>query len=77
MSTPLPHHTEPLAGMTSLDERRAAIGARQGALERRLDDGYRRIESALGNGADIDAWESFWLELLAEYEALCDDARAA
>jgi hypothetical protein len=47
--------------------------ARQQALERRLDDGYRRIEQARVDGADVRAWEDFWIQLLREYEGLCDE----
>lgn len=63
--------------MTPLGERRDEIGARRAILERRLDDGYRRIETALGGGADVSAWEEFWFRLLTEYEAVCDEAEAA
>ncbi len=52
--------------------------ARCQMLEQRLEDGYRRIEQALAEGADVRAWEQFWLQLLAEYEAICSDlAKAA
>lgn len=42
------------------------------ALERRLDDGYRRIEEAIARGEDVTAWESFWIDLLHQYEAEWD-----
>lgn len=42
------------------------------ALERRLDDGYARIEEALARGEDVSAWESFWIDLLHLYEAEWD-----
>ncbi len=41
-------------------------------LERRLEDGYRRIDIAQDDGKDVAAWESFWIELLHQYEAVCD-----
>ncbi len=44
----------------------------QTMLERRLDDGYRRIEVAQSEGRDVTAWEAFWIELLHQYEAVCD-----
>lgn len=50
------------------------------ALERRLDDGYRRIDDAALEGKDIAAWETFWIRLLRDYESVCDGlahARAA
>lgn len=46
------------------------LSGRAGALERRLEDGWTRIESAPID-ADVTAWEDFWLRLLAEYEAVC------
>lgn len=41
-------------------------------LERRLQEGYARIDQALRHGDDVERWESFWITLLREYEALCD-----
>ena len=41
-------------------------------LERRLEDGYRRIEAAKLDGDDISAWETFWIDLLRQYEAVSD-----
>ncbi len=46
-------------------------------LERRLDDGYRRIENAKQAGQSISAWEEFWIQLLHEYETLADDLAEA
>lgn len=46
---------------------------RRRVLEQRLDDGYRRIEEARLNRLDVRAWEDFWIELLREYERVCDD----
>ena len=45
--------------------------ARREALERRLEDGYLRIDEAALAGADVTEWESFWLRLLREYEDVC------
>ena len=60
--TVLPRHSAtPTAGLTTLQ-----------ALERRLDDGYARIEEALARGEDVSAWESFWIDLLHLYEAEWD-----
>ncbi len=44
------------------------------ALEARLEDGYSRIEAAQASGIDIAAWETFWLDLLGQYQAACDIA---
>ncbi len=41
-------------------------------LERRLDEGYARIEEAVARGEDVTAWESFWIDLLHQYEAEWD-----
>lgn len=46
-------------------------------LVRRLEDGYARIEEAKLRGIDIRAWEDFWLQLLDEYEDVCDGLRLA
>lgn len=42
------------------------------ALEQRLRDGEFRIEEARLVGADVVAWEEFWIELLHTYEAVHD-----
>ena len=47
--------------------------ARRHALEQRLEDGYRRIEEARLNQLDVRAWEDFWIQLLREYERVCDE----
>jgi hypothetical protein len=49
----------------------------QETLERRLDDGYQRIEEARMQGRDVQAWEEFWIQLLREYEEICDGLRLA
>ena len=51
--------------------------AQRTALVRRLDDGYVRIEQAIVTGEDVRAWEEFWISLLADYESLSDQLRAA
>ena len=56
-----------------LNDRRHRILDRRESLEQRLEDGYQRIDQALRDGADIDAWEDFWIQLLGEYEAVCND----
>ena len=49
-----------------------AVPDRRQALDERLTDGYLRIEQALDENRDVRAWEDFWIQLLSEYEALCD-----
>ena len=41
-------------------------------LVARLDDGYDRIDAAQAAGLDVAAWESFWIDLLRQYQAACD-----
>lgn len=55
----------------------ASIVERRESLARRLDDGYDRIEQAAAAGTDVAAWEDFWIDLLREYEAVCDELAAA
>lgn len=45
--------------------------SRRETLERRLEDGYRRIDQAALAGADVSEWENFWIKLLGEYEDVC------
>jgi hypothetical protein len=47
------------------------------ALERRLAEGYVKIEEALARGQDVSTWERFWIELLHEYEEVCNQLSAA
>lgn len=49
----------------------SARESRQQSLERRLEDGYRRIDRAALGGADVSEWETFWIKLLSEYEDVC------
>lgn len=46
-------------------------------LERRLHEGYLRIEEALEAGQDVTGWERFWIELLHQYEAVCAQLKTA
>ncbi len=48
-----------------------SLDARRDSLERRLDDGYQRIDEAALAGVDVTEWESFWIRLLGEYEGVC------
>jgi hypothetical protein len=58
------------AAPDELAARRDEIAERRAMLERRLDDGYQRIDAALKDGQDVARWEDFWVGLLREYEAL-------
>jgi hypothetical protein len=53
------------------------IEQRRDSLARRLDDGHDRIKQAIAEGSDVTAWEEFWIDLLREYEAVCDELAAA
>ena len=41
-------------------------------LERRLEDGYRLVEERLRAGEDVTELETFWINLLHQYEMRCD-----
>lgn len=45
---------------------------RVATLERRLHEGYDRIESTDKESEKFSVWEDFWLSLLAEYEEAYD-----
>lgn len=47
------------------------------SLQRRLEDGFLRIEQAELAGVDVGEWESFWLKLLREYEVVCRELDVA
>ena len=51
--------------------------SRRQSLERRLEDGYRRIDQAALTGSDVSEWESFWIRLLGEYEDVCRESDLA
>lgn len=56
---------------------RTSLEPRMSVLAQRLDEGYGRIEQAIQRGDDVERWESFWIDLLHEYEALHDELAAA
>lgn len=60
----------PVSGSASAST--SSTQSRLSVLEQRLEEGYARIEQALQQGGDVERWESFWITLLKEYEALCD-----
>lgn len=64
----------PVASDLSVDV--ADLERRRQALYLRLEDGYQRIEHALQAGHDVTRWEEFWVQLLAEYESICDTLHA-
>lgn len=46
-------------------------------FERRLEDGFHLIEERRAAGIDVTALEDFWIDLLHQYEVLCDRLPAA
>lgn len=54
----------------------SALEERRDSLYQRLENGYQKIEQALGDGKDIIGLEDFWLTLLNEYERVCDELQA-
>ena len=60
------------SNVTTMSSRRESRLASIQQLERRLNDGYARIEAARAAGQDVADWESFWIELLHQYEAAVD-----
>lgn len=55
---------------------RADLEHRRQTLYQRLEDGYQRIEAAIREGQDVTRWEDFWVQLLEEYETVCDTLHA-
>ena len=41
----------------------------------RLDIGAAKIEEARSQGKDVTSWEDYWIQLLRQYEAVCDKLR--
>lgn len=48
--------------------------SRIATLEKRMNDGWNLIEKRKSMGQDISKLEDFWIQLLHEYEAACDEA---
>lgn len=62
---------EPASGPSPLTD--VELAQKRDALDKRLEDGFRKIEDAEASGKNVYAWENFWLQLLREYESVCDD----
>jgi len=41
-------------------------------LSRRLETGYEYIDRMVAVGEDVTKLEDFWIQLLRQYEALCE-----
>ena len=55
----------------------SVLEERRDRLYERLEDGYQKIARALDEGRDVTSLEDFWLQLLNEYERVCDELLAA
>lgn len=55
---------------------RTALHKRIGILEQRLN-GCAQIDEKKDAGQDVTKLEDFWIELLHEYEAACDELAGA
>lgn len=51
------------------------LKTRRDEYKERLDIGALKIEEARGRGKDVTAWEDYWIQLLRQWEALCDYIR--
>jgi flagellin-specific chaperone FliS len=69
------HWSRRMAKMSPLRKANLIQNVRQ--LERRLNDGWDRINQAEQRGDDAEAWIDFWIELLHQYEAAWDDLSEA
>jgi hypothetical protein len=48
------------------------VGDLQNELGRRLETGYDYIERMIAAGEDVTKLEDFWIQLLRQYEAVCE-----
>jgi hypothetical protein len=67
------HISSGQAGVSTIE----SLEDRRASLERRLQEGYARIEEALEAGQDVTSWERFWIDLLHEYEVVCSRLQEA
>jgi hypothetical protein len=66
-----------MAGEEATTRSAPSVDSRRQSLERRLEDGYTRIDQAALAGADVSEWEFFWIRLLGEYEDVCRESDLA
>ncbi len=53
----------------------AKLSEKRDEYVERLDVGAAKIEEARGQGKDVTSWEDYWIQLLHQYEAVCDKLR--
>lgn len=61
--------------MQDLQERLKTLRAKKEEYIERLDIGAAKIEEARAQGKDVHTWEDYWIQLLRQYEAVCDRVR--
>ena len=49
--------------------------AKRDEYTERLDIGAIKIEQARNQGKDVTIWEDYWIQLLRQFEAVCDKIR--
>ena len=62
--------------MSATRERTETLDERVARLEVRLQEGFTRIGEAMNKGVAPEHWETKWVELLREYEAISDEIAA-
>jgi len=62
--------------MSATRERTETLDERVARLEVRLQEGFARIGEAMSKGVAPEHWETKWVELLREYEAISDELAA-
>jgi len=62
--------------MSATRERTETLDERVARLEVRLQEGFSRIGEAMSKGVAPEHWETKWVELLREYEAISDELDA-
>lgn len=50
----------------------ARLEEKKKEYEERLTIGADKIEEARGQGKDVTSWEDYWIQLLRQFEAVCD-----
>ncbi len=56
-------------------KRIAVLIEKRDDLVERLDVGAAKIEEARSQGKDVSSWEDYWIQLLHNYESVCDKLR--
>ena len=62
--------------MRATQGRTETLDERVARLEVRLQEGFARIGEAMNKGVAPEHWETKWVELLREYEAISDELAA-